>query len=78
MVVGDTFSPLPPVLGSEQKKLALSPSLTFPKLAISRSSTVRGGPYDAKYVTFEYIVQAAFVGDIIFTSFNLNQLVYLV
>ena len=32
------------------------------KVAMSPSFTVHGGQYDTKYVTFEQIVQAAFVG----------------
>ena len=52
--VGGTFSPPAPVLGPEQKKVAMS-----------SSSTVHGGQYDAKYVTFEYLLHAAFVADTI-------------
>ena len=29
---------------------------------MSSSSTVHGGQYDTKYMTFEYLLQAAFVG----------------
>ena len=29
---------------------------------MSSSSTVHGGQYDTKYMTFEYLMQAAFVG----------------
>ena len=42
LVGGDTFSPLASVLGPEQKKTAMPPS-----------STVHGGQYDSKDVTFE-------------------------
>ena len=52
MVGGDTFSPPAPVLGPKQK------------LALSHSSTVRGGQHGTKYVAIEWIVQAAFVGEI--------------
>ena len=44
VVGGDTFSPLSvPVLGPEHNKLSMSPS----------STTVHGGQYGTKYVTFE-------------------------
>ena len=33
------------------------------KLALSPSSTVHGGQYDTKYVTFELLLHAAFVAD---------------
>ena len=52
MIGRDTFSVPAPVLGPSQKKLAMSPS-----------STVHGGQHDAKYVTFELIMHAAFVAD---------------
>ena len=42
---------LAPVLGPSQK------------MAMSPSSTLHGGHYDTKYVTFEYLLQAAFVAD---------------
>ena len=32
---------------------------------MSPSSTVHGGQYDTKYVTFEYLLHAAFVADTI-------------
>ena len=50
MVGGGTFSLLAPVLskGPEQKRSRVTP-------------TVRGGQYDTKYVTFEYLLHAAFV-----------------
>ena len=35
------------------------------ELAMSPSSVVDGGQYDAKYVTFEQILQAAFMADTI-------------
>ena len=33
------------------------------KLALSPSSTVHGGQYDTKYVTFKLLMHAAFVAD---------------
>ena len=41
---------------------------------MSPSSTVHGGQYDTEYVTFEYLLHAAFVGERI-SVVNLNQLV---
>ena len=35
------------------------------KMAMSPSSTVHGGRYETKYVTFEYLLHAAFVADTI-------------
>ena len=52
MIGRDTFSAPAPVLGPQQKKLALSPS-----------STVRGGQHDAKCLTFELPSHATFVTD---------------
>ena len=53
MIGPDTFSALAPVLArSLTKKLAMSPS-----------STVQGGQHDTKYVTFEFLLHAAFVAD---------------
>ena len=37
-----------------------SPRSLTKKLAMSPSSTVHGGQYDAKYVAFEYLLHAAF------------------
>ena len=52
-VIGrDTFSVLAPVLDPLTKKLAMSPS-----------STVHGRQHDAKHVTFELLMHAAFVAD---------------
>ena len=53
LVGGGTLSPLAPVLGPEP----------FFFLAMSPSPTVHGGQYDTKYVTFEYLLHAAFVGE---------------
>ena len=52
MIGRDTFSVLAPVLGPYRKKLAMSPS-----------STVHGGQHDTEYVTFEFLLHAAFVAD---------------
>ena len=52
MIARDTFSALAPVLGPQQKKLAMSPS-----------STAHGGQHDTKYVAFEFLLHAAFVAD---------------
>ena len=52
MIGRDTLSARAPVLGPLTKKLAMSPS-----------STVHGGQHDAKYVTFEVLLHAAFVAD---------------
>ena len=43
-------------------------------MAMSPSSTVHGGQHDTKYVTFELLRYAAFVGDEIW-GLCLNQLV---
>ena len=53
MIGRDTLSALAPVLGPSQKKLAMSPF----------STAVHGGQHDTKYVTFEFLVHAAFVAD---------------
>ena len=52
MIGRDAFSVLAPVLGPYQENLAMSPS-----------STVHGSQHDAKYVTFELLLHAAFVVD---------------
>ena len=61
VVGGGTFSPLTPVQGPEQKKVAMS-----------SSSTVHGGQYDTKYVlyvTLEYLLHAAFVAETIWSVY---------
>ena len=40
-----------------------SPRSLTKKLPMSPSSTAHGGQYDIKYVTFEYLLHAAFVAD---------------
>ena len=60
---GDKLSPLTPVLGPEQKKLAMWPP-----------STVHGGQYATKYVTIEYQLHASFMGSKL-GAISVNQLV---
>ena len=51
MIGRDTFSVLAPVLSPSQK------------MAMSPSSTVKGGQHDTKYATFELLMHVAFVAD---------------
>ena len=41
-----------------------SPRSSTKKVVMSPSSIVYGGQYDTKYVTFKYLLHAAFVGEI--------------
>ena len=53
MIGRDTFSALAPVLHPQPKKLA----------TLLSSTVVHGGQHDTKYVTFDLIMNAAFVAD---------------